>query len=124
MSKTILVVEDDKLIREGLAMTLTQAKHVVHEAANGKEGLEIAKKIHPDAILTDLRMPVMDGHEMVSSIRKDGEWGKNVPILILSADESADSINTALQKGVTVYLSKSGLDPEALSDQILTAVGP
>ncbi len=123
MSKTILVVDDDKFIRDGIVMLLENAKYKVHEASDGKEGLKIAKKIHPDIILTDLRMPEMDGHEMVEAIRKDEGWGKDVPIVIMTADDSTDSINSALEKGVTVYLSKANLDPEALSDQILTAIG-
>jgi CheY-like chemotaxis protein len=123
MSKTILIVDDDKLIREGLSMVLASAGHTVHEASNVKEGFAKAKELHPDIVLTDLRMPVMDGHEMVEKIRKDKEWGKNVPILIMTADDSTSSINTALQSGVTVYLSKANLDPESLSDQILAAIG-
>lgn len=123
MSKTVLVVDDDKLIRGEIVALLEKAKHVVYEAPNGKEGLELAKKFHPDIVLTDLRMPVMDGHQMVEEIRKDEEWGRHVPVLILTSDDSTASLNSALQSGVTVYLTKNGLDPEALSDQLLMAVG-
>jgi CheY-like chemotaxis protein len=122
MSKTVLVVEDDKLIRDEVVSLLQNAKHTVFEAANGEEGLKKAQEVHPDIILTDLRMPVMDGHQMVEAIRKE-EWGQHVPVLILTADDSTTSLNSALQEGVTVYLTKTGLDPEALSDQILMAVG-
>ncbi len=118
-----MIVEDDKFIRDGIVALLENAKYTVHEASDGKEGLKKAQKLHPDIILTDLRMPEMDGHEMVEAIRKDEQWGKDVPIVIMTADDSTSSINSALEKGVTVYLSKGNLDPEGLSDQILTAIG-
>jgi two-component system chemotaxis response regulator CheY len=121
MSKTILVVDDDKLIREGLGALLKGAGQNVLEAKDGKEGLEAAKTGHPDLIVTDLRMPNMSGQEMIDAIREDGSI-KSTPIVVLTNDETSDSVNQALQAGVTVYLAKN-LDPESLTQQILQAAG-
>jgi two-component system, chemotaxis family, chemotaxis protein CheY len=121
MSKTILVIDDDKLIREGLSAMLKGAGQTVLEAADGKEGLEVTKKEHPDLIVTDLRMPNMSGQEMIDAIRDDGDI-KGTPVVILTNDETSDSVNQALQSGVTVYLAKN-LDPESLTQQILQAAG-
>lgn len=121
MSKTILVIDDDKLIREGLGAMLKSAGQTVLEAADGKEGLEVAKKEHPDLIVTDLRMPNMSGQEMIEAIREDSAI-KKTPIVVLTNDETSDSVNQALQSGVSVYLAKN-LDPESLTQQILQAVG-
>lgn len=121
MSKTILVIDDDKLIREGLAALLKNAGQNILEAADGKEGLATALEQHPDLIVTDLRMPNMSGQEMIEAIRAD-EAIKNTPIIVLTNDETSDSVNQALQSGVTIYLAKN-LDPESLTTQILQVAG-
>jgi CheY-like chemotaxis protein len=122
MAKKILIVEDDKLFREGMGAMLRGEGHEVTEASDGKKGLATALAQQPDLIITDIRMPEMDGLEMVGALRED-EWGKTVPIIVLSNDETTDAINHALQSGVTVYLSKVNLDPETLHQQIVMALG-
>jgi CheY-like chemotaxis protein len=122
MPKKILTVEDDKLLRESLAAMLRTQGHEVLEAVDGQEGLNVALAEHPDLVITDVRMPNMLGTEMVSKLRED-DWGKQVPVIILSNDETTGAINQALQSGVTVYLSKPELDPETLSQQISVALG-
>ena len=121
MSKTILVIDDDKLIREGLSALLKSAGQAVIEAADGKEGLAAAQANKPDLIVTDLRMPNMSGQEMIEAIRADAEIS-STPIVVLTNDDTNDSVNQALQSGVTVYLAKN-LDPSALTEQILQAAG-
>lgn len=122
MSKTILIVDDNELVRKSLAATLKSNEHEVFTADNGKDGLKLALEKHPDLIATDVHMPQMDGLEMIDHIRKD-EWGKKVPILIMTVDEAAESINKALEAGVTVYISKNVTDPAAIVDQIRIAIG-
>lgn len=121
MSKTILVVDDDKLIREGLSALLKNAGQIVIEAVDGKEGLSLALAQHPDLIVSDVRMPNMTGLEMVEAVRADS-WGASVPIVVLTNDETGSSVNQALQAGVMVYLAKN-LDPASLTQQILQAAG-
>src|ERR1700741_1905446 len=106
MSKTILVVDDDKLIREGMVALLKSAGQTVLEAADGKEGLAVALEQHPDLIVTDVRMPNMDGLQMIEAVRED-TWGKKVPVVILTNDDSNQSVNQALESGVMVYLAKN-----------------
>ena len=121
MSKTILVVDDDKLIREGLVALLKNAGQNVLEAANGKSGLAAALEQKPDLVVTDVRMPEMTGLEMINALRED-EWGQKVPVIILTNDESNTSINQALESGVTTYLPKSST-PNDIRQQILQTVG-
>jgi len=121
MSKTILVVDDDKLIREGMVALLKSAGQTVLEAADGKEGLAVALEQHPDLIVTDVRMPNMDGLQMIEAVRED-TWGKKVPVVILTNDDSNQSVNQALESGVMVYLAKN-LDPSSLTQQILQVAG-
>ena len=122
MSKTILIVDDNELVRKTLAAALISNETAVETADNGKDGLKLALEKHPDIIVTDVHMPQLGGLEMIDKIRTD-EWGKKVPILVMTIDEDTESINKALEAGVTVYISKNVTDPAAIVEQIKTAVG-
>jgi len=122
MSKSVLVVEDDNLARKSLVTLLIEKGLVVHEAVNGKVGLQQALAKKPDLVLTDIRMPEMDGIAMINEIRKD-DWGKKVPVIVLTTDETTTTVNAALQAGITVYLPKMTLDPGTIADQVVTALG-
>lgn len=122
MSKNILIVDDNELIRKSLSAALISNEISVNTANNGKEGLEKALDSQPDLIVTDVHMPEMDGLEMIQKLRAD-EWGKKVPVLIMTVDEEAESINKALEAGVTVYISKTVSDPAEIVSQIKVALG-
>jgi two-component system chemotaxis response regulator CheY len=122
MGKTILLVDDDVLVRKGLGRALSDAGYSVIEAGNGKEGAEKALADHPDLIVADVRMPEMDGLAMVAELRQD-DWGKHVPIIILSSDDATDTVNQALQEGITIYLAKGELTPDTLITQIQSTLG-
>ena len=85
--KTILIVEDSKLLREVLRDSLESAGFVTLEAENGKVGLEAAMRSPPDLIILDLLMPVMDGMAMYQKLRAD-VWGAKVPVIMLTATKS------------------------------------
>lgn len=80
---TILIIEDSALIRATAREALLEAGFRVYEEENGKEGLARALRTHPNLIMLDLMMPVMDGMTMFKLLRKD-EWGANVPVIILT----------------------------------------
>jgi len=122
MSKKILVVDDDTLVRKSLGQALEAAGFTVEEAQNGKAGLDLALRSHPDLIVSDIRMPEMDGLEMIEKLRAD-DWGKQAPVIVLSTDDTATSVNQALTSGVTTYLSKTALSPDQIAAQITTALG-
>lgn len=107
-SKTILVVEDDEIIRGMVVEILRLKKFLTLEAKDGKEGVEIALKKHPDLILLDLIMPEMDGMTALGVIRAD-TWGKTVPVIILtnlSADTEQLAEDMVTHKPI-YYLIKS-----------------
>jgi CheY-like chemotaxis protein len=122
MDKTVLLVDDDNLVLKTLGDSLTQSGFKVSVAPNGKQGLEAAIATHPDIVLADIRMPEMDGLTMLERLRAD-EWGKQVPVIMLTTDESTGSINQAMQSGVTVYISKSGSTPDEITAAVKTALG-
>jgi CheY-like chemotaxis protein len=80
----ILYVEDESVTRMAVTRVLQKRVGKVFAAQNGKVGLELFKENNPDIVLTDLQMPVMDGWELISEIRK---MSKDVPIIVISAYE-------------------------------------
>lgn len=122
MSHTVLVVDDDKLLREGLSESLRDAGLTVSEAEDGQAGLEAALDQKPDMVVTDLKMPEMDGLAMITKLRQD-DWGRQVPIIVLTTDEETESLNQAMKAGVTTYLSKNNLSPDTVVEQVRSALG-
>jgi DNA-binding response OmpR family regulator len=108
IKKTILIVEDEKSLREAIVDILHLKNFKYIEAKNGKEGVKMALLHHPDLILLDLIMPEMDGMMALKKIRED-VWGKDVPIIILTNlssnyEQNLDKIN---EHKITHYLVKS-----------------
>ena len=84
MKKMILIVEDEKALRDALSNALSVAGLEVLQAENGTQGLSIAVSSQPDLIITDITMPQMSGFQMMLNIREGSEWGKRVPVMYLT----------------------------------------
>ncbi|MBI2406266.1 MAG: response regulator, partial [Candidatus Harrisonbacteria bacterium] len=82
-SKKVLIVEDELPMLDALHDALELAKITGLKARDGSEGLSVALREHPAAILLDILMPVMDGFQMLERLRKD-MWGKDAKVLILT----------------------------------------
>lgn len=106
ISKKILVVEDEISLLQALILKLKKEGFHVLSARNGQEGLEVAGKEHPDLILLDIIMPVMDGMTMLKKLREDPR-GKDVPIIILTNLTGSDKVADALENESFDYLVKS-----------------
>jgi two-component system chemotaxis response regulator CheY len=87
MGKTVLITDDDKLTREGLATMLRGSGHSVIEAEDGEQALEMLNQRRPDLLISDVRMPNMDGVTLVENIRAS-ESLKDLPIIILTNDDT------------------------------------
>jgi len=102
MKKRILIVEDEKALRETLAYNLEQEGYEIETSADGIEALEKALKNEHDLILLDIMLPGMDGFELCRKIRVE----KNTPILMLTArDDEIDRI-VGLEVGADDYMGK------------------
>lgn len=101
----LLIVEDNQEIREYICSCLDSSKYNFSQAVNGKEGLAIANEIIPDLIISDVMMPIMDGFEMINSIRNNITTS-HIPIIILTAKTSIDSRIEGLETGADAYLNK------------------
>lgn len=118
----VLVVEDEEMIRKGIVLATDWQSLgcvVVGEAANGEEGIAQAEKCRPSLIITDLKMPKMDGLEMIAKLR---EAGCDAYIIILTAYDSFAYAQSALRLGAVDFLLKPFHDGD-LEKAVLTLQG-
>lgn len=102
----IVVVEDEELVRRGIVLAVDWATLgcvVVGEATNGEDGIKEVERFNPDIIITDIKMPKMDGLEMVRQLR---ERGNAANIIILTAYSSFAYAQSAIKLGAVDYLLK------------------
>ena len=102
MEKTILIVEDDVNIRELLQLYLAQEGYRIETAQDGADGLRTFKRAHPDLVLLDLMMPVMDGTQMIRELRTFS----NTPVIVLTAKGEVFDKVTLLELGADDYITK------------------
>jgi putative two-component system response regulator len=103
--ETILIVEDNEALREGLCDILAFEGFHVLSAGNGLEALSQMEGIYPDLILSDISMPVMDGYDFYSSVRTHPEW-ITIPFVFLTARGERDDLMRGKDLGVEDYLVK------------------
>lgn len=104
--KKILIIEDESSLREALEFKFKGQGFNVFTAVNGEEALKLALEEHPDIMLLDIIMPVMDGMTTLKELRKD-EWGKTAPVMLLTNLSSNNEIEEAIEGGVYDYLIKT-----------------
>jgi DNA-binding response OmpR family regulator len=101
----VLVVDDDEMLREQLALVLERLGHTVTMAANGREGLEIAEREDPDLVITDLSMPGMDGFELLARLKAEPRT-QQIPVIVVSGEGDAASVVRSLERGAEDHLTK------------------
>jgi two-component system cell cycle response regulator len=102
-SLNILYVEDDEKIQNQVFKMLSRKYENIFVASNGEEGVALYETHTPDIIITDIKMPKMNGLEMIQKIR---EKNKNVPIIITTAHSDSSFLHQALELGVDAFLVK------------------
>lgn len=124
--KKILIVEDDEATFKALHTVFEYAGFSVLAARNGAEGVVVALQGRPDLILLDILMPVMDGWEMLKQVRESDDWGKCVPVVVLtnlSADED-EQIKRIAELGPSYFMVKADWKVEGIvakAQEILAA---
>jgi PAS domain S-box-containing protein len=119
---TILIVDDHSVNRQFLVSLLGYAGHRMLEAENGAEALEITRADHPDLIITDILMPVMDGYEFVHQLRAEADIA-NTPVMFYSATYREREVRgLAKAAGVQYVLSKPA-EPQAILNVVDAALG-
>lgn len=120
MSITVLVVDDQALIRSAIRDLLHGETdlEVIGEASDGAQAVRDAHRLHPDVVLMDIRMPVLDGIEATQRICDDPDLAAT-HVLVLTTFEQDDYVVAALRAGASGFLGK-GLDPVELAAAIRT----
>ncbi|MCE3280711.1 MAG: transcriptional regulator, Crp/Fnr family [Bacteroidetes bacterium] len=112
--KSILLIEDNKDVRENTAEILELAQYNVFTASNGKEGVELAIEKKPDLIICDIMMPVLDGHGVLHMLSKN-ESTSGIPFIFLTAKAERSDFRKGMEMGADDYLTKPFDDVELLN---------
>jgi len=105
MKKTILVIEDEKLVRENILTLLTEEGYGVLSAKNGEEGIDIARLEKPDLIICDIMMPGIDGYEVLDELSKDPATN-SIPFIYLTAKFEKEDFRKGMRLGADDYIFK------------------
>lgn len=105
MTRTILIVDDTKDLRENLRDSLEIEGFHVLTARNGKDAITILIDTIPHLIITDLVMPVLDGYDLIRTVRKNNLW-KEVPIIVYSAVSLAETAAGVIDLGADHFINK------------------
>ncbi|HEK2645612.1 TPA: SpoIIE family protein phosphatase [Pseudomonas aeruginosa] len=119
VSATLLIIDDDKVVRESLAAYLEDSNFKVLQALNGLQGLQIFESEQPDLVICDLRMPQIDGLELIRRIR---QTASETPIIVLSGAGVMSDAVEALRLGAADYLIKPLEDLAVLEHSVRRAL--
>lgn len=104
--KKVLIIEDEDLTRMALKKKLESEGFLVVTAVDGTEGLKLALAEHPDLILLDMILPIMDGATVLENLRKDN-WGRSALVIVLSNLNRASAFDGDKEMGIRQYLVKT-----------------
>jgi two-component system chemotaxis response regulator CheY len=124
-NKSLLVVDDSATMRQLLCMTLTRVDGItqanITEASDGREALDKVKSGRFDLVLTDIRMPRMDGLEFIRSVRSELN-DQALPIIIISTKGAEEDVQLGMNLGASGYLSKP-VSMTQLREMVTTFLG-
>ena len=114
----VLVVEDDKEIREGVEIYLKSQGYEVFQAADGAEGLDVIEREDIHLAIVDIMMPVMDGLEATRQIRTlNRKDTKEIPIIAMTANAFQDDIRDCIDAGMNAHIAKP-IDSKKIEDTL------
>ena len=127
---TILIIDDDESFGETLEIYLSDLKCRILRSNNGKAGLDIVEKLHPDLVITDYKMPLLNGLQVV---KRTKEIDNNIQVIMLTAFDDVDSTIKAMQYGAYDYVEKMeleriksivkrALESKKLSERLVSAI--
>ena len=108
---SVLVIDDEEIMREILETLLVREGYTVRLAANGAEGLELAKSLPFDAVIVDMMMPGFDGLQVLDELHKHDD---ELPVIMITAYASMENAITAMKKGAFDYITKPFKNDEVL----------
>ncbi|MEI6850684.1 MAG: response regulator [Candidatus Saccharibacteria bacterium] len=117
----IAIIEDDPVISQMYRTKFEADGFDVQMANNGERGVALVEKFLPDIILLDLQMPEMNGAEALEIIRKN-DWGKNIPVIILTNMGEEESPKRIRELGIHSYIVKANLTPSQVVTRVKEAL--
>jgi DNA-binding response OmpR family regulator len=112
----ILIVDDDPAITTLLKLAFELEGHLVMTASTGAEALDLARQVHPAAMVVDIMMPEMDGLELVRRLR-DNPMTSEIPVVCLSGKALSSDIDAGLAAGADDYITKP-VNPRDLVERV------
>jgi len=113
----ILIVEDDRFLRELIVRKLGDEGYEIHAAVDGEEAVKKIKEVKPDLVLLDLILPGIDGFEVLAKKREDPKLSA-IPVIILSNLGQKDEVERGLNLGAIDYLIKAHFTPGEIVEKI------
>ncbi len=117
MKQKIVIIEDDEAIRQLYTLKLNLKGYDIATAANGLEGLKIIKEFMPILILLDLRMPFMNGEQMLAELRKNA-WAADIKVMILTNISKSEAPASLRLLGVDRYIVKAHHTPNQIAEEV------
>lgn len=114
--KKVLIVDDEKDLRDAMETALTYEGFEVHTAEDGVDGLLKAEALKPDLILLDILMPQKNGIDMLRELRQK-EWGQ-MPVIIMSLLDDIGKIGEALDAGAQEYIVKAKISLSGIVEKV------
>lgn len=118
-SDSILVIDDEPVVRESLAVYLGDSGFTVDTAGSGDEGIALFRNKHPDLVICDLRMPLVDGLDVLKAINAESP---ETPVIVVSGQGSMNDVVNALRNGAVDYLFKPLIELEVLEHSVRRAL--
>jgi len=117
MAKKILIIEDDKFLRELIAQKLIKEGYDIAEAIDGEKGIKAVEEEQPDLVLLDLILPGIDGFEVLAKMKEDPKMAQ-FPVIILSNLGQKDDIERGLKMGAVDYMIKAHFTPGEIIEKV------
>lgn len=112
--KTILLIEDNWMMADNVSTILELANYKVLTALEGRSGVSLARKYHPDLILCDIVLPAWDGYQVLKALHSDKETAR-IPFIFLTGKSDASDRKQGLIMGATDYITKPFDDVDLLN---------
>jgi CheY-like chemotaxis protein len=120
--KSVLCIEDETEMIDLMRLILSRRGYEVHGAPGGVEGLKMVRELHPDLVLLDLMMPVMDGWEVYQQMKAD-ESTRNIPVIVVTAKaQNIDKVLGLHIAKVDDYIAKP-FSPQELLESVEKVIG-
>ena len=118
----IIIIDDEQSVLDMITRALEKEEYELHTFVRPQEGVYAIRTVHPDVIITDIRMDTIDGFDVLTKIKEVPELA-NIPVIILSNLGQKDDIERGIKLGAQDYLIKAHFTPGEVIEKIKKALG-